>query len=85
MIEPKIENLLERVDNQYTMVVLSARRARQITDYYATLGAGAVDKPLPPLLETSVHGLKPLAISFQEIVTDRVGWERPAEIEDSVK
>lgn len=85
MIEPKIENLLERADNQYTMVVLSARRARQITDYYATLGAGAADKPLPPLLETSIHGMKPLSISFQEIVTDRVGWERPAEAEETIK
>ncbi len=85
MIEPKIEHLLEKVDNQYTMVVLSARRARQITDYYATLGAGAVDKPLPPLLETSVHGMKPLSVSFREIVEDRVGWERPPEAEESVK
>ncbi|HVL81849.1 MAG TPA: DNA-directed RNA polymerase subunit omega [Actinomycetota bacterium] len=85
MIEPKIEHLLDRVDNQYTMVVLSARRARQITDYYATLGAGAVEKPLPPLLDTSVHGMKPLSVSFQEIVTDRVGWERPPEAEETIK
>ena len=85
MIEPKIEHLLTHVDNHYSLVVLSARRARQITDYYATLGAGAVDKPLPPLLDTSVHGMKPLSVAFQEVVEDRIGWERPTEVEESVK
>lgn len=85
MIEPKIERLLDHADNQYTMVVLSARRARQIIEYYTKLGAGSADKPLPPLLETSVHGMKPLSIAFNEIVEERVGWERPPQTEGSVK
>lgn len=85
MIEPKIESLLERSDNQYTMVVLAARRARQIIDYQTTLGAGLEEKPLPPLLETSVKGLKPIEIAFREIVEDRVTWERPPGSEESFK
>lgn len=84
MIEPAAERLLTKVDNQYSLVVLAARRARQIVDYYTKLGAGLDEKPLPPLLE-SVHGLKPLTISLREIDEDKIGYERPPEVEESVK
>ncbi|HVE92129.1 MAG TPA: DNA-directed RNA polymerase subunit omega [Actinomycetota bacterium] len=87
MIEPKIEALLETVDNQYTLVVLSARRARQIVDFYAKLGMAlpSEEKPMQPLLETSVHGVKPLTVSLREVEQQRVGWERPTEAEESFK
>ena len=85
LIEPAAERLLTKVDNQYSLVVLAARRARQIVDYYTKLGAGLDEKPLPPLLETSVHGLKPLTISLREIDEDKIGYERPPEVEESVK
>lgn len=84
MIEPAAERLLAKVDNQYSLVVLAARRARQIVDYYTKLGAGLDEKPLPPLLGT-VHGMKPLAIALREIEEDKIGYERPAEVEESVK
>jgi DNA-directed RNA polymerase subunit omega len=84
MIEPAAERLLKKVDNQYTLVVLAARRARQIVDYYTKLGAGLEEKPLPPLLGT-VHGMKPLAIALQEIEEDKISYERPPEVEESVK
>jgi DNA-directed RNA polymerase subunit omega len=84
MIEPKAEELLKRVDNQYSLVVLAARRARQIVDYYTKLGAGLDEKPPPPLLD-SIHGLKPLTISLKEIEQDKIAMERPAEAEESVK
>lgn len=84
MIEPAAERLLAKVDNQYSLVVLAARRARQIVDYYTKLGAGLDEKPLPPLLGT-VHGMKPLAIALREIEEDKIGYKRPAEVEESVK
>ncbi len=84
MIEPAVERLLEKTDNHYTLVVVAARRARQIIDYYTKLGAGLEEKPLPPLLGT-VHGMKPLAISLREIEEEKIGYERPAEVEESVK
>lgn len=84
MIEPKAENLLAKVDNQYSLVVLAARRARQIVDYYTKLGAGLEEKPPPPLLD-SIHGMKPLAISLREIEQDKIAYERPPETEESVK
>jgi DNA-directed RNA polymerase subunit omega len=84
MIEPKAEELLKKVDNQFSLVVLAARRARQIIDYYTKLGAGLEEKPLPPLLQT-VHGLKPLTIALREIEEDKISYERPAESEEAVK
>lgn len=84
MIEPTAEQLLDKVDNQYSLVVVAARRARQIVDYYTKLGAGLEEKPLPPLLG-SVHGMKPLAIALREIEEEKIGYERPPEVEESVK
>ena len=34
MIEPKIETLLEGVDSKYTLVLLAAKRGRQINSYF---------------------------------------------------
>lgn len=84
MIEPKVESLLDKTDNHYTLVVLSSRRARQIVDYYTKLGMGLEEKPLPPLLDT-VHGLKPLTVALREVAEEKIGWERTAATEESVK
>ena len=84
MIEPKAEVLLKKVDNQYSLVVLAARRARQITDYYTKLGAGLEEKPPPPLLD-AVHGMKPLGIALREIEEDKIAMERPPEVEEEIK
>jgi DNA-directed RNA polymerase subunit omega len=84
MIEPRIEHLIEKVDNQYTLVVLAARRARQIVDYYAKLGGGLGERPIPPLLQ-SAHGLKPLSVALREVEESKIGFERPAGAEDALK
>jgi DNA-directed RNA polymerase subunit omega len=69
MIEPSIEDLLERTEGRFTLVVLAARRARQINAYFNQLGEG-VGGYVPP----QVHSLsrKPLSISFEEIAGDKV-------------
>ena len=84
MIEPKAEDLFKKVDNQYSLVVVAARRARQIVDYYTKLGAGLEEKPPPPLLD-SIHGMKPLAIALNEIDQDKISYERPPEVEADIK
>lgn len=84
MIEPKVEELLDKTDNHYTLVVLAARRARQIVDYYTKLGMGLEERPVMPLLDT-VHGMKPLTVSLREIAEEKIGWERIAGTEESVK
>ena len=65
MIEPKIDKLLEHVDSKYGLVIASAKRARQINDYYSQLGEGLLEY-VGPLVETHVHE-KPLSIAMREI------------------
>ena len=50
MIEPRIDDLLARVDSKYTLVILAARRARQINGYYSQLGEG-IGEFVPPMVD----------------------------------
>jgi DNA-directed RNA polymerase subunit omega len=71
MIEPNIDTLLERVDSKYTLVVLAAKRAREINSYYNQLGEGRGEF-VPPLVETGGLRNKPLSIALEEIGEDKV-------------
>lgn len=81
MIEPSIDVLLSKVDSKYSLVILAARRAREINNYYSQLGEGRGEF-VPPLVETGGLREKPLTISIQEIAEDKVNAERPEEPED---
>lgn len=74
MIEPKIDQLLGHVDSRYTLVILAAKRAREINSYYSQLGEGRGEF-IPPLVESPI-GTKPLAIALQEIADGKVAFER---------
>jgi DNA-directed RNA polymerase subunit omega len=76
LIEPNIDALLERVDSKYTLVILSAKRAREINSYYNQLGEGRGEF-VPPLVETGGLKNKPLSIALEEISEDKVTFERP--------
>ena len=39
-MDPPVEDLLDKVDSKFTLVALSAKRARQINSYYNQLGEG---------------------------------------------
>jgi DNA-directed RNA polymerase subunit omega len=78
MIEPKIDDLLEAVDSKYTLVILAAKRAREINSYYSQLGEGRGEY-VPPLLETGGLKSKPLSIALQEIAEKKITFERPPE------
>ena len=75
MIEPNIDTLLERVDSKYTLVILAAKRAREINSYYNQLGEGRGEF-IPPLVETGGLRNKPLSIALEEIADDKVTFER---------
>ena len=77
MAEPNIDMLLEdgSVDSRYTLVILAAKRAREINSYYSQLGEGRGEF-VPPLVEGGL-GAKPLAIAMQEISEGKVTYERP--------
>jgi DNA-directed RNA polymerase subunit omega len=75
MIEPKIDDLMKAVDSKFSLVTLSAKRAREINSYYSQLGEGRGEF-VPPLIEGGL-GSKPLAIAMQEIDEGKVTYERP--------
>ena len=75
MIEPKIDELLDHVDSRYTLVILAAKRAREINSYYSQLGEGRGEF-IPPLVESGALPAKPLAIALQEIADGKVNYER---------
>ncbi len=69
LMEPRMEELLERVGSKFTLVTLAAMRAREINDYYNQLGEG-LGKIVPPQV-TSVSR-KPLSIALEEIEADKI-------------
>ena len=76
MIEPNIDDLLDKVDSKYSLVILAAKRAREINSYYSQLGEGRGEF-VPPLVETGGLRNKPLSIALEEIAEDKVTYDRP--------
>jgi DNA-directed RNA polymerase subunit omega len=74
LIDPAIEDLLDKVDSKFTLVSLSAKRARQINSYYNQLGEG-MGMVVPPQV-ASVSG-KPLTIAFEEIAAGKATFHHP--------
>lgn len=69
MIDPKIEELLDRVDSKFSLVTLAAYRARQINSYFGQLGDG-LGHMIPP--QVSSVARKPLSIAFEEIAANKI-------------
>jgi DNA-directed RNA polymerase subunit omega len=72
-----IDELLSKVDSKYTLVHLSARRAREINDYYHSLGEG-LGQFTPPLVE-HVDSNKPLSIALEEIAQEKIVVQYPGD------
>ena len=62
---PPIDELLERANTKYALVLYSAKRARQINSYYSQLQEGLLEY-VGPLVDSEVHE-KPLSIALREI------------------
>lgn len=63
--DPPIDDLLERVDSKYALVVFASKRARQINAYYSQLAEGLLEY-VGPLVDTRQQE-KPLSIAMREI------------------
>jgi DNA-directed RNA polymerase subunit omega len=74
MMNPSIEELLDRVDSKFSLVTLGARRARNINAYFNQLGEG-LGHMIPP--QVSSVARKPLSIAFEEIAADKIEWAEP--------
>jgi DNA-directed RNA polymerase subunit omega len=76
MIEPKMDELLTVVDSKFTLVILAAKRAREINSYYGQLGEGRGEF-VPPLVESGGLTNKPLSLALEEVVEGKITAERP--------
>ena len=83
MIEPKIDDLLAAVDSKYTLVIVAAKRAREINAYYSQLGEGLLEY-VGPLVETSPQE-KPLSIALREINADMLTHEQNNDVDITAK
>ena len=62
---PPIDELLEKVDSKYALVIYSSKRARQINSYYEALGEGHFEN-VGPLVEADSTD-KPLSVALREM------------------
>jgi DNA-directed RNA polymerase subunit omega len=82
MMNPPIEDLLDKVDSKFTLVALAAKRGRQVNSYYNQLGEG-LGAIVPPQV-TSVSR-KALSIALEEIAASKITYVRPEDAEETVK
>jgi DNA-directed RNA polymerase subunit omega len=69
MIEPAVEEVIEKTGGRFNLVVLASRRARQINNYYSQLGGG-IGHYIPPQVHSLSH--KPLTIALEEIAAGKL-------------
>jgi DNA-directed RNA polymerase, omega subunit len=67
---PPIDELVERTDSKYALVIYAAKRARQINAYNVQLESNMVQfvGPVVPVQPDE----KPLAVALREIVDDKL-------------
>jgi DNA-directed RNA polymerase subunit omega len=65
MIHPRIDELMDKVDARYALVIVAAKRARQINNYHHQLGEGTFDDFAPPLVESRSKNY--LTMALEEI------------------
>ena len=70
---PPIDELLDKTQSKYSLVIFAAKRARQINAYYSQLGEGLLEY-VGPLVDTHVQE-KPLSIALREINEDMLTCE----------
>jgi len=73
VIYPRIDNLIgpDRVDSRYALVIVAAKRARQINNYHHQLGEGmGFEEAPPPLVESRSKNY--LTIALEEIAQGKI-------------
>lgn len=74
---PPIDELLDRTQSKYALVIVAAKRARQINAYYSQIGEGLLEY-VGPLVETAPQE-KALSIALREINADLIDFRPSAE------
>jgi DNA-directed RNA polymerase subunit omega len=72
MIHPRIDELTKHVDTLYALVIVAAKRARQINNYHHQLGEGTFDDFPPPLVESRSKNY--LTMALEEIAEGKLKY-----------
>ena len=71
MDRPRIDELLPQAGNsRYALAIIAAKRARQINNYYNSLGEGMFDEFPPPLVNSRSKNL--LTIALEEVAEGKI-------------
>lgn len=63
MLYPSINELAEKIDSRYSLVMITAKRARQLIDG---------DEP-----KIETNSIKPVSVAIEEFQEDKLLYERP--------
>ena len=73
MIHPRVDELLENVDSRYALVIVAAKRARQINNYHHQLGEGfGLEDAPPPLIQSRSKNY--LTMAMEEIADGKLTY-----------
>jgi DNA-directed RNA polymerase subunit omega len=75
VIQPRIDKLFGNVDSRYALVIVAAKRARQINNYHHQLGEGTFEE-LPPLVESRSKNY--LTMALEEIAEGKIRYSYPS-------
>ena len=73
MISPSVDKLLAIVPDRYGLVIVAAKRARQINNYHHQLGEGTFEDFPPPLVESRSKNY--LTIALEEVAEGKIKHE----------
>jgi DNA-directed RNA polymerase subunit omega len=73
VIHPRIDELLENVDSRYALVIVAAKRARQINNYHQQLGEGTFEDFPPPLVESRSKNY--LTMALEEVSQGMIKYQ----------
>jgi DNA-directed RNA polymerase subunit omega len=73
MIHPRIDQLLNEVDSRYALVIIAAKRARQINNYHHQLGEGTFDEFPPPLVQSRSKNY--LTMALEEVSEGKIVYD----------
>jgi DNA-directed RNA polymerase subunit omega len=73
LIHPRIDELLDNVDSRYALVIVAAKRARQINNYHHQLGEGTFEDFPPPLVESRSKNY--LTMALEEVSQGMIKYE----------
>jgi DNA-directed RNA polymerase subunit omega len=71
VIHPRIDELLDDVNSRYALVIVAAKRARQINNYHHQLGEGTFDE-FPPLVESRSKNY--LTMALEEVSEGKIKY-----------